>query len=244
MDFFNSEKKYLGLSSTTWLIIVVIVIFILVCKTCENFTSVGNSGITAYNFNANWCGWSRKLEPEWQKFESLVKNSELSHVNVVNFKMDDDSDPKVREMSAKYKIQGFPTIIFEKDGVPIMYRGKREATDIFNFLNRILSQQPQEEDRKDIMIYNFNTNWCGWSKRFQPEFDKFSELIKNDPKYQNVKSIDFKCDNPEDPHVIEKTSKYGVDGYPTVIFDIKGEHHVYNGPRTSDAVLAHLDSLL
>jgi hypothetical protein len=34
-------------------------------------------------------------------------------------------------------------------------------------------------DEKKIKVYNFNTTWCGWSKKFQPEWDKFTVAINN-----------------------------------------------------------------
>ena len=32
-----------------------------------------------------------------------------------------------------------------------------------------------------LKIFNFNTEWCGWSKRFQPEWDKFTQAVKANP---------------------------------------------------------------
>ena len=48
-----------------------------------------------------------------------------------------------------------------------------------------------------LKIFNFNTDWCGWSKRFQPEWDKFTQAVKADSKLNNkVEVFDVKCDNP------------------------------------------------
>tara|TARA_B100001093_G_scaffold519419_1_gene608388 strand:- start:2444 stop:3184 length:741 start_codon:yes stop_codon:yes gene_type:complete len=246
MEFLNSQKKYLGLSLITWIIIIIIIIFILYCKSCESFTNASNNvkKITVYNFNTEWCGYSRQFAPEFSKFKDRVESDpSLQNVNVVDFKMDDEKDPNVIEMAQKYRIEGFPTVIFEVDNIPILYRGVRKVDNLFSFLELQLKDAPVE-DRKEIQIYNFHTTWCGFSRSFAPEFKKFEEHVKNNPKYKDVDAIDFLCDDTNDLNVIEKTEKYQIEGYPTVIFDIKGKFHTYEGPRTMDSIIAHLDKLL
>jgi len=94
----------------------------------------------------------------------------------------------------------------------------------------------------NIVIYNFNTSWCGWSKRFQPEWDKFSEYIINN-KLDNIKALDVKCDSDEKN--IQLASKYNVPGYPYIIIIIDDKNPiVYNGERTSFALIEHMNKIV
>jgi hypothetical protein len=52
-----------------------------------------------------------------------------------------------------------------------------------------------------VKVYNFNTSWCGWSVKFQPEWNKFSEEIKKNSDLKNNKEFDIKCDKPENEAV-------------------------------------------
>jgi len=83
-----------------------------------------------------------------------------------------------------------------------------------------------------VKVYNFNTSWCGYSKQMQPEWDKFT---KNN-KLPNVKVIDVKCDNKDDPNFMMcKDAKYMVEGFPTVVAEMGDKVMQYSGPRTEEA---------
>lgn len=83
-------------------------------------------------------------------------------------------------------------------------------------------------------VFNFNTLWCGWSKKFQPEWDKFSESIKNNP---NIEAIDVKCDNPDNEQMCKD---YDVPGFPYIIIEKNNVKTPYNGPRTAEAILNNI----
>ena len=83
-------------------------------------------------------------------------------------------------------------------------------------------------------VFNFNTLWCGWSKKFQPEWDKFSESVKNNP---NIETIDVKCDNPDNEQMCKD---YNVPGFPYVIIEKDNVKTPYEGPRTAEAMLNNI----
>ncbi len=92
-----------------------------------------------------------------------------------------------------------------------------------------------------IKIFNFNTEWCGWSRRFQPEWDAFTKAISSDNKLSaKVEALDVKCDNPEKESMCEA---YGVPGYPYVIAEVNGKRTPYNGERTAKALLEFVSSI-
>ena len=53
---------------------------------------------------------------------------------------------------------------------------------IFLFLNELFAKNTNEQfkniQENKIIVYNFNTSWCGHSKSFQPVWNKFTESIK------------------------------------------------------------------
>lgn len=89
---------------------------------------------------------------------------------------------------------------------------------------------------KSIKFYNFNTTWCGWSKKFQPEWDKFTAMVKSNPKLNSIIDVqDVKCDNDANKQLCIDND---VQGYPTVIINVNGKSTDYDGPRTVDGLMA------
>lgn len=93
------------------------------------------------------------------------------------------------------------------------------------------------KDKTKIKVFNFNTSWCGWSRRFQPEWEEFNKRVKSDPKLSHVDAIDVKCDEDKNESMCEK---YEVPGYPFVVVEINGKRTQYNGERTADALVKHV----
>ena len=94
--------------------------------------------------------------------------------------------------------------------------------------------------QKNIKLYNFNTTWCGWSIRLQPQWDLLTTTVKNDPSLSSVQVFDIKCDSDENKQLCQT---FNVEGYPTIIIDVDGKRTVYNGDRTSDAILKFVKTL-
>lgn len=103
----------------------------------------------------------------------------------------------------------------------------------------------QEKFSSDNMIkaYNFNTSWCGYSVKFQEDWDNFTKESGN----VGVVAHDIKCDDNKNDEICKK---YGemylpgeddpvVTGFPTVVFEVPGHEHpiVYNKARTKEALI-------
>jgi len=88
----------------------------------------------------------------------------------------------------------------------------------------------KEKENDKIKVYNFNTSWCGWSVRFEPEWKKFENEVKSKGDLSHVEAHDVKCDNPANDFLCKE---YEVAGFPTVIIESKGQRGVYKGPRDS-----------
>jgi len=104
------------------------------------------------------------------------------------------------------------------------------------------SENFEENSSKEnkIKVYNFNTSWCGWSVRFQPEWKKFENDIKSKGDLSHVEAHDVKCDNPENDFLCKE---FEVAGFPTVIIETKGQRGVYKGPRDSKNLVETVQGL-
>ena len=93
-----------------------------------------------------------------------------------------------------------------------------------------------------IKMYNFNTEWCGWSKKFQPEWDAFMARVNADNTLSGLVDVqDIKCDNDKNKQLCIDNN---VEGFPTVVINVNGNNSMYDGPRTSDALMKTLKNLL
>lgn len=95
---------------------------------------------------------------------------------------------------------------------------------------------------KEFIVYNFNTSWCGWSKKFQTEWNIFSDKVKM-LKDINIKAIDVKCDEEDNKTNQDLCKKYNVPGYPYIIILVNNEPRAYDGERTSEALLRYIQTL-
>lgn len=92
-----------------------------------------------------------------------------------------------------------------------------------------------KESEKPIKFYNFNALWCNWSEKFQPEWDKFTAMVKVDPKLNSIIDVqDVKCDNDANK---QQCIEHNIEGYPTVIINVNGKSTNYDGPRTVDGLM-------
>ena len=93
---------------------------------------------------------------------------------------------------------------------------------------------------KPIQMYNYNASWCGWSKKFQPEWDNFTTIVKSDNTLNNMVDVkDIKCDDNN-----QICTDNNIDGYPTVVINVNGKSTIYNGPRTSDELMKTLKKII
>jgi thiol-disulfide isomerase/thioredoxin len=80
-------------------------------------------------FYAPWCGWSKKMLPEWEKLENQAKRK--NGFIVKKFNSDQHSD-----MMEKFGITGFPAIKLIKPNETIDYSGDRTAKQMMKFIEK------------------------------------------------------------------------------------------------------------
>lgn len=201
----------------------------------EAFTNNNNDtdSISVYNFNTSWCGYSRKFQPVWEQFCDTVKDD---NIKTYDIKCDDDSNDANNALCKKYNIRAYPTVIIVRNTDFTTYDGPRTVDDLVKSVNtkEVKVNVNATESRGKTVVYNFNTEWCGFSKMFQPVWNTFSNSLKES---DNVVAIDVKCDNDSNA---ELCSRYNIEGYPTVLVVNEPDVEMYNGPRTVEGLKTFL----
>jgi len=102
----------------------------------EDFGSARSTSTFAF-FYAPWCGYCKKMMSDWDRLAQRYQN------NKYNIKIIKVNCEKRKDMAAKFKIQGFPTIIFFNRGLDFpndidTYDGERTESALAAFLQERL----------------------------------------------------------------------------------------------------------
>lgn len=92
-----------------------------------------------YFFYTEWCGFSQKAMPEWQKLEETLKTTSVfGNTRVKPVRVNAEEDRKTTEL---YEVEGYPTIILEtRDGI-YDYTGNRSHESLLQFLRKSLGKE-------------------------------------------------------------------------------------------------------
>ena len=84
-------------------------------------------------------------------------------------------------------------------------------------------------------LYFFFAEWCGYCKKFKPEWEK----LKNESNL-GVQLEEVDCSDSNNVPSLAK--EYNVNGFPTLIL-VNGSNKVtYEGARTADALISFIKS--
>lgn len=151
-------------------------------------------------FYAPGCGHCEKLAPEYTKAaQKLLNLNPPIHIGKVNG-LENES------LLSKYKIKGFPTLLYFIDGEAINYTGDRTEDSIFSFV--YYKSRPKVtvislEDELDHFLTHYKTNAVLFSPKDSKEFKVFETVSKD---FDNVGFIwteskkiaeIFECKQPE-----------------------------------------------
>ncbi len=126
------------------LFLALVVLLVLVYRFWEPFVNtpkrdvaVGSANI--YFFYTDWCGFSQKAMPEWEKLEqALEKTPVFGTTRVKAVRVNAETD---RTTSLLYEVEGYPTIKLETSSMLHDYEGKRTAEDLLQFLRKTLGKE-------------------------------------------------------------------------------------------------------
>lgn len=91
-------------------------------------------------------------------------------------------------------------------------------------------------DQVDQELILYYAEWCGHSRAFLDEWDKFTLYAKNN--IPTLKVTKMKCEGETE----QVCSQRGVQGYPTVILYKNNNEIPFNDDRTADALISFIKS--
>ncbi len=126
-------------------LLAIAILAILVFRIWEPFVTtppkqdvpVGNANL--YFFYTDWCGFSQKAMPEWEKLEAALKKTPVfGSTKVRAVRVNAETDPA---KALLYEVQGYPTIKLETSSILTDYEGKRTSAALLEFLRSTLGKE-------------------------------------------------------------------------------------------------------
>ena len=112
-------------------VIICFALLVLASSKPLNFLPLMTGGQTGAKdltlYYAPWCGYCKKLMPEWEKVKSALKADPSVKINTINT----EENPKLAEQAG---VKSFPTIFLRKGGKKHTYDGPRTAKALINFV--------------------------------------------------------------------------------------------------------------
>lgn len=96
---------------------------------------------TLYFFYTDWCGWSQKAMPEWEKLESTIRSSPVfgtTTVKLVRVNADED-----RATADLYEVDSYPNIKLETSTSLASYDKIPTQDGLLEFLRSSLGKEPK-----------------------------------------------------------------------------------------------------
>lgn len=114
--------------NTAITVLAVLILVLLAWKFWSPFVirpkrEVPKGAASLYFFYTDWCGWSQKAMPEWEKLEtSLASTSTFGTTTVKLVRVNADEDRTTADL---YEVEAYPTIkletadgIYDFEGIP------------------------------------------------------------------------------------------------------------------------------
>ncbi len=102
-------------------------------KPAEFSGQVGADKKTLVLFYADWCGHCKKFMPEWDN--DVTPEVTPLGVQVIRVNVGGNS-PEEEALKNEYKVKGFPTIVYIKNGTAMEYDGPRSKDEIKAFCSK------------------------------------------------------------------------------------------------------------
>lgn len=130
--------------NTLIVVLALVIITFLVWKFWKPYVSppkrtIASNEARLYFFYTDWCGFSKKAMPEWEKLEQkLQSTSYFGRTHVTPIRIDAEND---RATTTLYEVTGYPDIKLEtQDGI-YEYEGPRKVDDLVKFLKDKLGKE-------------------------------------------------------------------------------------------------------
>lgn len=129
-------------------------------------------------FYAPWCKHCQAFEPEYQKAAAVLKKE-----NIYLAKIDSSTDKKAAQ---KYKVNGYPTVLFFLKGEPIEFTGGRTKREVINWARKKVGLAIQIiNEREELEKFMKDNEICfvyfGDDENDLKIVDKASKIIEDFP---------------------------------------------------------------
>ena len=105
--------------------------------------------------------------------------------------------------------------------------GYEEEQDVLVLTDDNIDQALKEFSR---ILVEFYAPWCGHCMKLAPEYAKAAKRLKDQIPSIRIAKVDA-TENPK------SAQRYGVKGYPTLKWIVKGRPQDYEGPREEDGIV-------
>lgn len=130
--------------NTLILLLALAILVVLVYRVWEPFVNtpkqqvpVGSANL--YFFYTDWCGFSQKAMPEWEKLEAQLKETPVfGSTKVTPIRVNADED---RKTTLLYEVDGYPMIKLETSSMLTEFDGKRTVDGFLKFLRETLGKE-------------------------------------------------------------------------------------------------------
>jgi len=100
-------------------------------------------GAYMYLFTVDWCPYSKKTKPVWNKFKKKLNNNLINGIKLNFVEIDGEKNTKeLEKFEERYlggkKIEGYPTIYLVKSNQVIEYEAKPDVNTLTEFVNSVL----------------------------------------------------------------------------------------------------------
>jgi thiol-disulfide isomerase/thioredoxin len=138
------EKNRMTVLAVTVVVLVLVFLFMedgytwilnKLGKSKEGFAAESTSENTLYMFYVDWCPHCTSAKPELQQLKKRMENDTIQNqkveVRLVNAE-------KEESLASKFKVKGYPTIIFVRQGKEYTYEGERTADAVYSFMEDVI----------------------------------------------------------------------------------------------------------
>eukprot|EP01133_Synstelium_polycarpum_P009179 gene9179-10770_t len=208
----------------------------------DNFDSLTKTGSWMLEFYAPWCKFCKDLAP-------IYKQLATAHKGVVSFGTVDCTVHQT--LCQRFQVKGYPTVKFAHNGALYDYQGERKFDALTEFaLEGYKSATPagslepakgggvvelndsnfSETDDGTRWMVMFYAPWCGYCKKYMPQFEALAPTFKGTVNFGKVN-----CEAT--PSICEL---YSIPGYPTLKHIEAGGYRDYNGEASDTNIKTYL----
>ena len=198
--------------------------------------------------HADWCGYSKKAEPEFDKLLNEMNNTKAGeHILKIKKYEEKKNAPEFKKIVSDLGINGFPTIVVRDNNGKNKTFNSIEYNDMKsklfkeindNWGNNIESvpKNLNEYTEPTIEVILVYADWCGYSRKAEPHFDKLLEEINDTEIKEHILEIKKYEEKKNTPEFKEIVSDAEIKGFPTIVVRTKGTTFKDNKTYTFNSI--------